>query len=76
MATRDKSNLRGAGTDHDIWENPTHFGDDCFKKNEAMVFDTMASREHDWCDEIKRNVELKGDVSTYAMPGAFSWSDF
>ncbi len=76
MAERDKGYRSGAGNEHDIWENPVSFGEDCFKKNEEMIFDTMATAEHGWCDDIKRGVAFKGDVSTYVMPGAFSWSDF
>ena len=60
---------------HDIWENSSSFGEDCFKKNEEMVFDTMAVTEHGWCDEIKRRVAFKGDTSTFVKPGAFSWTD-
>ncbi len=76
MAERDKFHGGGSGEEHVVWENPTPFGEDCFKRNEEMAFDAMAAKEHEWCDEIKRNVPLKGDFSTYTMPGAFSWSDF
>ena len=41
-----------------------------------MVFDSLATMEHGWCDEIKRGVAFRGDVSTYVQPGSFSWGDF
>lgn len=63
------------GESHDIWENSSSFGDDCFKKNEEMVFDVMAGMEHGWCDEIKRGVAFKGDTSTFVRAGAFGWTD-
>ena len=66
---------KDTGEGHDIWENSSPFGEDCFKKNEEMVFDAMAVTEHGWCDEIKRGVAFKGDTSTFVKPGAFSWAD-
>ena len=61
--------------EHDILENPSPIGDDCFKQNEEMIFDVMATAEHGWCDEIKRGVAFRGDESTYVKPGSFSYSD-
>ena len=58
--------------EHDILENPSPSVEYCFKDNEEMVFDVMATREHCWCDEIKRGIAFNGDDSTYVKPGAFS----
>ncbi|HTP64457.1 MAG TPA: hypothetical protein VMJ66_03620 [Geobacteraceae bacterium] len=60
--------------EHDILENPSSFGEDCFKKNEEMLFDVNASKQHGWCDEIKRGVAFRGEESTYVKPGSFSFS--
>ncbi len=62
-------------TDHDILENPVPFGEECFKANEEMVFDTMAARRYCWCDDIKRGSAFKGDFATYVKPGAFCLQD-
>jgi hypothetical protein len=60
----------------DIKEDlPPSSGDDCFKRNEEMRFEAEAFLEHGYCDDIKRNVALRGDTSTFVQAGAFSWTD-
>ena len=56
-------------------EFPPSSGDDCFKRNEEMRFESPSFFEHVYCDDIKRSVAFRGDSSTFVKAGAFGWID-
>jgi hypothetical protein len=56
-------------------EFPPSSGDDCFKRNEEMIFENQAFFAHGYCDDIKRGIAFRGDSSTFVQTGAFSWTD-
>ncbi len=74
-ATAMRDNSKIAGRYDELWTVPSASGDDCFKRTEEMDFGPASHRHSCYCDDVKRDVALKGDTTTYLQPGGFSWTN-